>query len=206
MAVIFGGTFDPIHCGHLQIANAAAEACSEKVMMLLSARPGHRNEPYASVKHRWKMLELACVDEPLLEPSDIEVNRMGRSYAVDTLVDLGATSSRPGIWVIGADAVGLASSWHRYEHLRRICSFLALRRPDFPRHTIPPGFESVRNVELVRESGGRICWLSNSMSSVSATQVRECVASGGNPDKLVPLNVWSYIQCSGLYRKFHKQV
>ena len=204
--MIFGGTFDPIHCGHLQIANAAAEACSEKVMMLLSARPGHRNEPYASVEHRWKMLQLACFDQPLLEPSDIEIGRIGRSFAVDTLVDIGATSSSPVVWVIGADAVNLASSWNRYEQLRRVCSFLALHRPDSPGHTIPLGFELVKSVELVRESSGRICWLSNPLSSVSATQVRECVASGESPENLVPPAVCSYIQSSGLYRTIETQV
>ena len=198
--MIFGGSFDPIHNGHIQIANAAAEACSDKVMMLLSARPGHRNEPYASIEDRWQMLQLACSDQPLLHPSDLEVVRLGRSFAIDTVVDIGATSSRPVVWVIGADAVSLASTWNRYEQLRTVCSFLALHRPESRGHTVPLGFELVNSVELLQESSGRICWLSNPLSSVSATQVRKSVAAGENVENLVPPAVGSYIQSSGLYR------
>ena len=204
--VVFGGTFDPIHAGHLHAARTVAAACGSSVEMVLAARPGHRNVPAADIEDRWAMLEIACRGDDRLDPSRIEIDRPGRSYAVDTLEELGARCDRPVVWVIGTDAVALTRSWHRAGELADLCSFLVLERPDVDSAggdcalAVPVGFEQVGSVRALFEKSGRIHVLKRKMRGLSATEIRSRIARGEDVDRLLPPGVWTYIKERRLYQ------
>ncbi|HIC35839.1 MAG TPA: nicotinate-nicotinamide nucleotide adenylyltransferase, partial [Gammaproteobacteria bacterium] len=115
MTVVFGGTFDPVHIGHLHAASVAADILDTSILMVLSARPAHRKAPVASVEDRWCMLRAACANVERLIPCDVELRRKGPSYAIETLVSLNASHDDPVIWVLGADAFDLVHTWYRFD-------------------------------------------------------------------------------------------
>lgn len=202
MKAILGGTFDPVHLGHLHAARRArAVLGSAQVTMLLAARPGHRAAPQAGVIDRWRMLHLATRQDAGLLASDLEVVRPGPSYTVDSLCELGG--GEPLVWLIGRDALADVPSWHRAGELAALCHFVVLDRPGVgaSEPLVPRGFERVDDVaQLVeRPSGGLYC-LPNAMLGISASQVRRTIAAGGDASALLPPDVWTYIWEQGLYR------
>lgn len=202
MKAILGGTFDPVHLGHLHAARRARAALGiAQVTMLLAARPGHRAAPLAGVIDRWHMLHLATRQDAGLLASDLEIDRAGPSYTVDSLCELGG--GEPLVWLIGRDALADVPSWHRADELAALCHFVVLDRPgaDAAELVVPRGFERVDDVaQLVeRPSGGLYC-LPNAMLDISASQVRRMIAAGDDASALLPPDVWTYIGEQGLYR------
>ena len=201
MKAILGGTFDPVHLGHLHAARRARLALRiPDVTLLLAARPGHRDAPRAGVRDRWRMLRLATGTDAGLLASDLEVVRPGPSYTVDSLSELGG--GEPLVWLIGRDALADVPSWHRAEELASLCHFLVLDRPGMNGSgpPVPRGFERVDDLKhlLERPSGALHC-LPNAMLDVSASKVRRMIAAGGDASALLPPDVWTYIWERGLY-------
>ena len=196
---VFGGTFDPVHLGHLHAARRARIALEiPNVTLLLAARPGHRAKPQASVGDRWRMLDVATRDCPDLLASDLEVVRPGPSYTVDTLLEL--REAEPLVWLIGRDALRDVPSWHRAGELPTLCNFLVLDRPGSGDPFVPPGFEWVDEIAgLAGHQTGRLYRLADSMPDVSASDVRRAVTGGGDAGALLPPGVWTYIRDRGLY-------
>lgn len=130
---ILGGTFDPVHLGHLASARDTAAACGlDRVLLVLSARPPHKPaaEP-APIHHRLAMLALASKGDPVLEVSDIEARRPGPSYMVDTLGDL--ATAYPGedlSLIVGLDAYSDIDTWHRAGDLLTLANLIVTSRPD----------------------------------------------------------------------------
>ena len=129
---IFGGSFDPIHLGHVGIAErAAAEHGLSKVLVV----PAHRS-PFKVAgpmplddDFRWRLVEMACEGHPLLEPCDIELRRGGVSYTVDTVREIRAM--HPGaelFFILGEDSLAGLSHWYRYDELSRLCRFVSFPR------------------------------------------------------------------------------
>jgi nicotinate-nucleotide adenylyltransferase len=117
---ILGGTFDPVHRGHLASALDTANAFAlGRVLLVLSARPPHKDESaHASIEDRLAMLRLAVAGEPLLEASDMEARRPGASYTVDTLREVGRTHPGSDLFlIVGIDAWREVDTWHRPEDL-----------------------------------------------------------------------------------------
>ena len=202
MKAILGGTFDPVHLGHLHAARRARAALEiPDVTLLLAARPGHRAAPLADVCDRWRMLRLATRQEAGLLASDLEIVRPGPSYTVDSLGDL--QDGEPLVWLIGRDALADVPSWHRAGELASLCHFVVLDRPGFDgdEPLVPRGFERFDDLALLveRRSGG-LYRLPNAMLGVSASQVRRMIAAGGDASALLPSDVWTYISTRGLYR------
>ena len=202
MKAILGGTFDPVHRGHVHAGRCARAALkTADVTLLLAARPGHRGRPEASIEKRWRMLQLATADDPGLVASDLEISRPGPSYTVDTLALVKGTE--PLVWLIGRDALADVPSWHRSRELASFCHLLVLDRPGGGRGPpfVPEGFERVDDVAVLahRPSGGLHC-LADAMPDVSASRVRQTIAGGGDAGALLPPDVWSYIKEQGLYR------
>ena len=202
MRAILGGTFDPIHLGHLHAAQRAQAALGiAKVMLLLAARPGHRTEPLAGIHDRWRMLCLATRETADLLASDLEILRSGPSYTVDSLREL--RGADPLVWLIGRDALADVPIWHRAGELASLCHFVVLDRPgrEPSEPFCPRGFEVVEAAsDLEERPSGALYCLPNAMLDVSASQVRRVVAEGGDASALLPSDVWTYICRQGLYR------
>lgn len=129
--VCYGGTFDPVHNGHLAIARAVAVALDAPVYLLPSADPPHRGPPEASAEQRAQMLELAVAGDPRLRVDRRELARSGQSYSVDTLGQLrdeiGPTL--PLVWVIGADSLLQLHTWKHWRRIFALAHVLAVDRP-----------------------------------------------------------------------------
>ena len=208
MKAILGGTFDPVHYGHLHAARRARVALGvPHITLLLAARPGHRAAPLAGICDRWRMVRLATRQDAGLVASDLEVVRPGPSYTVDSLSDL--HGGEPLVWLIGRDALADVPSWHRAGELASLCHFVVLDRPGVDRSEplVPRGFERIDDVAhlVERPSGGLYC-LPNAMLGISASQVRRMIAEGGDASALLPPDVWTYICTQGLYRSCEPMV
>jgi len=205
---LLGGTFDPVHLGHLHAARSVCEALGfEQINLLLSARPGHRAPPVAAVEHRWRMLQLACAEDPRLVPDDRELRRAARlarpSYTVETLEEIrGECPAEPLFWVIGSDAYRGLRSWHRWESLFDLAHLVVLRRPGAALE-LPEALEALtaeRRVAGVPNGlAGNVRILDLPMRAISATEVRAALAAGAATDDLLPPVVYTYISRHRLY-------
>jgi nicotinate-nucleotide adenylyltransferase len=185
---IFGGTFDPIHNAHLEMARAAAEHCSlDSILFVPAAHPPHKHgATHASYEDRARMIELAISDDPRFRLSRLE-QFTERSYSIDTINKV-RTELGPGdelFFLIGADAFSEIRTWHRWRDVVEAVRFIVISRPgstyDVPEGTICD----------------RIDGLSMPQSS---SEIRHELAEGGHPDGLPP-TVLRYISDRGLYRR-----
>lgn len=205
---VIGGTFDPIHIGHLAAARAASEAIDlDEVRFLPSRVPPHRRDgTAASGYHRFAMAALAVAGAPRWRVSDLELLRDGPSYTYDTLVALGETGLEPSqlFFVIGADAFAEIEAWSRYPAILDAAHFVVVERPGTDvdtlaarlprlasRMTGPAGFEP--------GTSPRIVVLAADTPAVSSTQIRERLEARRPIDDLVPPPVAAYIDKHGLY-------
>ena len=197
---ILGGTFDPVHSGHLHAARIGCEALNAPTAtLLLAARPSHRAAPAASVEQRWRMLELATRNDAGLRPSDRQIVRPGPSYTVDILAEM--AGDMPLVWLIGSDALALVASWQRASELSSLCHFLVFNRPGTKPQAPPAGFQPLANASCLAErSSGGICYLNVPMLDISSTGIRRAIAAGSDASALLPDEVWAYIRANDLYR------
>lgn len=208
MICLFGGTFDPVHKGHLHGALQVCEALGlREIHLVLSARPGHREEPGATAEHRWRMLELACALDARLRPDDRELRRAARglrpSYTVETLEDLRRQApTEVLLWVLGSDAFQGLPTWHRWQEVLELAHLVVLQRPG-PQSALDDTLQAlVRSRRLhgpPADPAGGILFLDAPMQDVSASEVRSILASGGRADHLLPAAVYTYIKSHGLY-------
>ncbi|MFE1814988.1 nicotinate-nucleotide adenylyltransferase [Metapseudomonas otitidis] len=205
---LFGGTFDPVHIGHLRGALEVAELMAfDQLRLIPSARPPHREAPQVSAADRLAMVELAVADLPPLRVDDRELRRERPSWTIDTLESLRAEvgESDQLFLMLGWDAFCGLPGWHRWEELLNHCHILVLQRPDADAE--PP--EELRDLLAARSvadplslsgPGGQISFVWQSPLAVSATQVRQLLADGRSVRFLVPDAVLAYIHAHGLYR------
>ena len=198
---ILGGTFDPIHLGHLDAASAAKRALSlDRVLLLPSHTPPHRSaEPRASIFHRFAMAALAAAEYGMLV-SDLEVRREGPSFTASTLEALHREGYSPAqlFFITGSDAFADVALWHDYPRILQLANFIVVSRPGAPRAS-----------ELIHHPESRIPELNSTAPAlfsveadtpdVSSTEVRRRVAAGEPLDGLVPSSVGGHIRRHGLY-------
>ncbi|TFF38342.1 nicotinate-nucleotide adenylyltransferase [Pseudomonas sp. RIT623] len=205
---ILGGTFDPVHIGHLRSALEVAEfMCLDELRLLPNARPPHRDAPQVSAQDRLAMVRGAVAGVGCLSVDDRELARDKPSYTIDTLESIRAELNRHDqlFLVLGWDAFCGLPSWHRWEELLQHCHILVLQRPDAD--VEPP--DELRNLLAARSESdptamsgpaGHISFVWQTPLAVSATQIRQLLASGKSARFLVPDAVLAYIEAHDLYR------
>ncbi len=209
MIGIYGGTFDPVHYGHLRTALEVKQALNLDAVRFVPARlPPHRRPPSASSEARRRMLEAALADAPpgfVLD--ERELVRLGPSYMVDTLTSLRQELGQASLCLlVGMDAFCGLSSWHRWQEIFNLANLVVMTRPGYV-----PEFSPA----LARELGRRLAEDKAGLSKVpcgviyfqpvtqleiSSTFIRECLATGRDPRYLLPDCVLALIRQEGYYR------
>jgi nicotinate-nucleotide adenylyltransferase len=206
----FGGTFDPIHQGHLDVARAARRALSIDSLSLLPAHtPPHRAVPVASAAHRFAMTALAAADERL-PVSDLDMRASDPSYTSVTLDRLRAQglNTQAVFMVIGADAFAEIATWKNYPALLDRCHFVVVSRPGRPapalRRTLPALADRMIDAPpaggCAAPDAPRIFLVDAPTAPVSSTDVRTRLAAGLPVTQLVPASVEHHIVTNGLYQ------
>ncbi len=189
---IMGGTFDPIHTGHLIAAEQARIGGGlDQVWFIPTNVPPHKSDaPKASVRQRWEMVCRATAENPFFRPIDIEIRKGGVSFSIDTVELL--RNEYPDIrfsYIIGADMVQYLPNWHRIEDLAVKISFIGLKRPGYElaMDTLPPQLAS------------RVSIVTMPLIELSSTGIREERNRGGSIRYMVPEPVFEYIEVNRLY-------
>ena len=205
---ILGGTFDPVHNGHLRVAWEAAEALDAEVRLMPAHVPPHRPPPVAGVRARVQLLEIALRGQSRLTLDTRELDRAGASYTVDTLRGLRAEigDERPLILLVGADAFGGLPTWREWHVLFDLAHIAMLTRPgrtepwssELDAEAAPRRAHSAR--ELRDSSHGKVLSLPVTPLDISASAVRALLAAGREPRWLVPEALLSDPALLAVYR------
>lgn len=212
---VFGGTFDPVHFGHLRLAQEVAEYCGfQSVRMIPAGNPPHRNTPSCGASGRLEMIRIAIRDNPLFVADECEIAKKTPCYSVETLLELRAEygSDRPICLMVGADAfLGLAS-WHEWRELFGLAHVVVAQRPGFDLRAAmkaPLAGEYASRLELDptalhHSPCGRILTVDITLLDISSSRIRECFSSGKSARYLLPEGVLDYILNHDLYREKHE--
>jgi nicotinate-nucleotide adenylyltransferase len=199
---VFGGTFDPIHYGHLRTAfELWQELHLTEVRFLPTGSPPHRDRPYASPELRLRMVQAAVADEPAFVVDDREVRRSGLSYSVDTLTEL--RRELPGrslCLILGMDAFLGLPNWHRWRELLGLTHIVVAHRPGWKAPTSGPlgevmvdhGTGGIR--DLHEKPAGCIYVHAVTQLEISSTELRQIIETGRDPRYLVPESVREIIR------------
>ena len=211
---IFGGTFDPIHLGHLRLAEELADQLDLSQVRFIPARvPPHRATPRVTSTHRLAMVHLACEGNPRFWVDDRECNRQGASYTVDTLLELRAEfgAACPFYLLMGMDAYLGLPTWSRWQQLYELSHIVIAQRPGFDLDpaamSTPLAAEtSARRVldsgPLRAAPGGCVLAVDSAMLEISATAIRAALRDGRSVRYLLPDSVLDYIASNHLYKEF----
>lgn len=206
---VLGGTFDPVHIGHLRSALEVAGALAlDELRLVPNFRPPHRGTPQVAPEQRLRMVELAVQGAAPLLVDGRELMRNKPSYTVDTLESMRAElgEQAPLFLLLGWDAFCGLPGWHRWEALLQHCHIIVLQRPDADVEAP----EALRDLLAARQvtdpnalagPAGNITFVWQTPLAVSATQIRQSLANGQSVRFLVPDAVLAYIEAHGLYRQ-----
>ncbi len=192
---LMGGSFNPIHCGHVALARAALESGRvERVLFLPTGNPPHKKEGLADKFDRLRMVELAVEHEAGMAVCREEIDRDGVIYTVDTLAALKRKMPDCTLtYLIGADTLRALGTWRRVETVIERCKFLVMMREGETRE------EVIRLAGLWTQRGAQIDFLDARKMDISSTQIREQIQKGLPFERFVPQAVADYIHEHGLY-------
>lgn len=206
---LFGGTFDPIHLGHLRCAQEIGEAFHlSQVIFILAATPPHKEDrPIISTKHRWNMVKVAIADNPAFISSDVEIRREGKSYSIET-ISYYHRNLREGerlFFILGADSFCEMETWKDYPQLFTLCDFIVISRPHFDpmqaRVLRSEGFQREGGEDRFLHPSGHSLYLHEvTPIGISSTEIRRAIKDGRSITYLVPKEVEEYILKQGLYQ------
>ncbi len=200
---VLGGTFDPIHIGHIAAGLRAKKALQlDRVMLVPSHIPPHRGAG-ASPAHRLAMADLAAREQPGWTASDIELKREGPSYTFDTLTELGGGEWQK-FFIIGADAFAEIATWSRYPAVLDLAHFIVVARPGITLHSLKARVPDLADRmttpdRFTPDEKSRVILLETATPDVSSTEIRRRVRAGQAISGLVPDSVASYISTHRLY-------
>lgn len=205
---LFGGTFDPIHIGHLSVAWEASELLDAEVRLMPASVPPHRSVPTATAEQRVEMLRAALRGQSRLTLDTRELDRSGPSYTIDTLEEFREEfGDRPLVLLLGADAFAGLRSWQRWRDLFDVTHIGVINRP---------GVDTFISVELERavaplrtddpavvrsQPAGRVIELTVTPLEISATRIRELLAAGRDPRYLLPAGLFDDPSLLAPYRE-----
>lgn len=203
VVALFGGSFNPIHVGHLIVArNVAEQIGADRLVLIPSAKPPHKLSALADLadaRARLAMVQAAIAGESLFDVSDCELRREGPSYTFDTvtqfLAELGSSASVA--WVIGADSLPELASWYRVDELVDRCRIVTAARPGWEAPDLAPLAARLSRAQIDRL---RSDVLDTPRIDISATEIRRRVREGRSIRYLVPEPVREYISANQLYR------
>jgi len=209
MIGIFGGTFDPVHFGHLRPALEVFQALGLKELRLLPCgRPPHRSPPHACGSDRLAMLRLAIEGQPGFMVDDRELRREGPSYMAETLESLRQETGQPLCLLLGMDAFANLPSWHRWQDILSLAHIVVMQRPGMTREYL---YQSdllslvlqQRLVETVQELSahiaGKVYFQPVTLLDISATVIRQALLRGESVQYLVPKVVYDYLKQRNFY-------
>jgi len=212
---ILGGTFDPIHYGHLIVANECRDAFQiDNVIFIPAKLPPHKiNRKITDFHHRYKMTKVAVEHYPFFSVSDIELNRSGPSYTIDTLEQM---QSRSDLFLImGIDSFNEVATWHRCDDLLKLSRIIVVTRPgtaDPDWNQVPKSFQELSQEKILHlELHGkkdivdirgewRICFLPIPGLKISASEIRQRIQDDLTTRFLIPESIRLYIRENKLYR------
>ncbi|MFC3394916.1 nicotinate-nucleotide adenylyltransferase [Brenneria rubrifaciens] len=210
LTAFFGGTFDPIHYGHLKPVTALAKIVGlNQIILLPNNVPPHRQQPEASPQQRLRMAQLAAEDNALLTVDDRELQRQKPSYTIDTLEILRAEkgSNTSLAFIIGQDSLLALHQWHRWQDILNVCHLLVCARPGYKATLTTPELQHWLEAHLTQDpqslhqqTHGLIFLADTPLVSISATEIRQRRQAGLNCHDWLPPAVLRYIDEHGLYR------
>lgn len=206
---LFGGTFDPIHYGHLKPVEALAkEVGLQHITLLPNHVPPHRPQPEANAQQRLKMVELAIEGSPLFSVDERELHRTAPSYTIDTLEEIRQEKgdNQPLAFIIGQDSLLTLHYWHRWQSLLDFCHLLVCARPGYASRLDTPALErwledhQTTDVDRLKQQANGLIYLAHTpLLDISATDIRQKKREGLSLDDLLPIPVQTYIDQQGLY-------
>lgn len=208
LSLFYGGTFDPVHRGHIALARAAVATLRAEVRLVPAANPPHRDLPSASAEHRARMLALAIAGEPGLRVDERELRRGGSSYSVLTALELREQLGElaPLGMLLGADAFLGLPSWRLWRELIALVHLVVVARPGYALDALPEpltqaldGHWSERVEDLHRLPAGRVFVLDAGSHPQSSSLLRQRLRESGDWESMVPTAVAGYIRENNLY-------
>lgn len=205
---ILGGTFNPIHYGHLRIAQETAEAFAlSQVKFIPAAKPPLKTEPDVTAKQRVEMVQLAIAANPLFSVDTRELARNGPSYTIDTLTSLRAEHPQDALClIIGADAFTHFDHWHRWQQMLDYCHLIVVSRPSdqiwqlsVPLNNLLKQHQTHDITQLSQQTHGLIAMHQVTALDISSSQIRNLIRANKHPTYLCPEAVIDYIQAHHLY-------
>jgi len=202
-----GGTFDPVHYGHLRCAEEVREKLGLKSIYLLPAgTPPHRDSPQTTTRQRLDMLQLAQVEFPSLKIDEREIRREGPSYMVETLQELREEfPQHPLLLLVGQDAANLLHTWFEWQQLFSLAHIVILTRPSIKKEYRPDVAEQIQArlhvspQKLLSSQAGGVLQLEVESIDISATKIKESIRQGRPLGSMMPVAVIDYINENHLY-------
>ncbi|MBU1912785.1 MAG: nicotinate-nucleotide adenylyltransferase [Candidatus Omnitrophica bacterium] len=184
---ILGGTFDPVHNGHMYLAEKICKKLSlDKLIFIPTYIPPHKKGvKVTQARHRYNMLKLAVSGSKIFKLSDMEIKRKGRSYSVETLRRLSRRYGRKAefFFITGSDSLRELDKWKNLEEILKLCKFVVVERPGFKAKKLPAG----------------LIYLKVNAKDISATEIRNRIKTGRHPAGLMPRMAECYIHRNKLY-------
>ncbi|MCM1084570.1 MAG: nicotinate (nicotinamide) nucleotide adenylyltransferase [Clostridium sp.] len=195
---IYGGTFNPLHNGHVMVIEEAIRQYGdiEKIVLMPNHAPAYKESRYiASPDDRIAMLKLMAKDNPKLAISDMEIRRGGYTYTYDTLEEITRQNPKLAIYfIIGSDSFLSINKWYKYEEILRMCTLLVAQREDSLAKI--NGFQD----KLVKDiSYARVCFLKVKPYEAASSDIRKSISEGKFPDDIMPAVIVKYIKENKLY-------
>jgi len=207
---IMGGTFDPIHLGHLRLAWEAQSLLNFSCLEIMPCHlPPHRDTPASHADHRFEMAKLACADTPAFHVNDWEMKKPSASYTVETLEHLRSehAADTPIVFIMGMDAFHNFCQWHRWQDILSLCHLWVAHRPgcalpnsDSKESGILRNAQTTDARALLSDSNGKVHIHNTTALDISATQLRHDMKLGIEPRFLIPDIVWKHINYHQLYQ------